>query len=137
MTIPARGEETLAKELGDKAVTDLVYKFDNDAIPAVFAFVADNPTLTLREAYEHTMEHYCGTWEELSEYLATNLQEKIDEALKEYGERHNFNWQIKIPDLTQMNWGDIADYAEENYYYALRTGFDDPAKAYFIFEVPR
>lgn len=137
MTIPARGEDTLAKELGDKAVTDLVYKFNNDAIPAVFAFMADNPTLTLRESYEHTMEYYCGTWEELAEYLATNLQEKIDEALKEYGERHNFNWQIKIPDLTQMNWGDIADYADENYYYAIRSGFDDPNKAYFIFEVPR
>lgn len=136
MNGPARGKKVLIAEVGADAVTKLVEKYGEDAVLAVFVLQHDNQNLTVADAFEHTMECYQGTWEHLSEYLATNLQEKIDEALKEYGEKHNFNWPIKIHELTQMNWADIADYAEDNYYYALPTGLDDLEKAYFIFEIP-
>lgn len=128
--------EVLTAAVGADAVAKLVEKFDEDAIDAVFALMAENRNLSLPEAVEHTMDYYCGAWEELSEYLATNLQSKIDEALEEYSRNHDFNWQIKVSDLTQMNWGDIADYAEDNYYYTIRTKFDDLDRMYFIFAVP-
>lgn len=139
MTTSAHEEQTkiLIAEVGADKVAALVEKYDEDAIAAVFAMTADDHSLSAAEAFNYTMEQYCGAWEDLGECIATNLQPKIDEALKEYGEKHRFNWPIKIEDLTQMNWGDIADYADENYYYVLPTGFDDPEKAYFVFETGR
>lgn len=137
MNGPAQGEQTLTAEVGADAVAKLVEKYGQDAAAAVFGFIANHRDYSVGEAYEHTMEYYRGTWEDLSEYLAHAFAPKMQEASNTYAVKHQLTWPLPVDDFVGcMNWDEVANFATDHTHEAFLTHFADPEKAYFVFEIP-
>lgn len=125
----------LVELLSEAAVRDLVEKHTEDAIPAVFALMIESEDWSTKDAYDFTMEHFEGVFEETGDYLAKLYFDHMKQALTVYGAEHDITWPTD-PEamLNEIDWNEFAERNVGNAFFAYQTLFEDEAKQYFIFK---
>jgi hypothetical protein len=128
-------KRVLVELVGEEAVRDLIEKHGEDAVPAVFALMIESENWTAKDAYDFTMEHFQGVFEERSDYLAALYFEHLEKALTSYTEKHLVTWPLSIDEMTNaFDWDAVAERTAGHDYFAYQTFFEDESKQYFIFK---
>ena len=130
-------KRVLVELVGEEAVMDLIEKHGEDAVPAVFALMIESPEWTTKNAYDFTMEHFEGVWEETSDYLASHYFEHMQKALTTYTEQHLLvKWPLPVEEMVdEFDWDACAERTQGYTFFAYQTFFEDESKQYFIFKM--